>query len=365
MPRPKKEQPNRKDGLYEVKITTGKTLEGKLIRKSFYSSISKDDARRQAEEWKVSQKVAQQTGNIFVEKSVTFADWARKWLETYKEGKVKEHTYHFTYRTNVENYLIPYFGQAALENIRQADVQKYFNQKSTGKKQLAQSTLEKHKMILHDIFEKAIYNDLCYKNPVVNIKFQAKKISERAVWNAKQAEAAYTHAKTNPNYTGIAIMLQTGIRRSELIGLMWDDINFNDNLIHIQRAVVPTTGKIVEGGTKTEQSNRIIPISDDFKNYLLSFSRESDYVLCNKQGERLSPNTYAYQFKNYMRKFAEETALPILTPHELRHTYGTVLRERGVDLYTIQKVMGHADISITAKIYVHNDIEVLKKNLGV
>ena len=74
MPRPKKEQPNRKDGLYEVKITTGKTLDGKLIRKSFYSSISKDDARRQAEEWKINQKVDKQTGNIFVEKSVTFAD---------------------------------------------------------------------------------------------------------------------------------------------------------------------------------------------------------------------------------------------------------------------------------------------------
>ena len=114
MPRPKKEQPNRKDGLYEVKITTGKTLDGKLIRKSFYSSISKDDARRQAEEWRINQKVAQQTGNIFVEKSVTFADWARKWLEIYKKPNVSANTYKLTYLNSVEKHLIPYFKNAEL-----------------------------------------------------------------------------------------------------------------------------------------------------------------------------------------------------------------------------------------------------------
>ena len=66
-----------------------------------------------------------------------------------------------------------------------------------------------------------------------------------------------------------------------------------------------------------------------------------------------------------MKKMNGDTGIPILTPHELRHTYGTLKREAGVDIYTIQKVMGHADISITASIYVHNDIDVLKKQLNL
>ena len=59
----------------------------------------------------------------------------------------------------------------------------------------------------------------------------------------------------------------------------------------------------------------------------------------------------------------KETGLPILTPHELRHTFGTLLRENDVDIYTIQKVLGHSAITVTSGIYVHNDIEVLRKRL--
>lgn len=64
-----------------------------------------------------------------------------------------------------------------------------------------------------------------------------------------------------------------------------------------------------------------------------------------------------------MVNMEKEIGIPILTPHELRHTYGTLLRENGVDIYTIQKVMGHSDISVTADIYVHNDINVLRKQM--
>ena len=68
MPRPRKQPPNRKDGLYEVKITLGRRLDGSLVRKSFYSSISKDDARKQAERYRIKQAVAEQTGIAFIDR---------------------------------------------------------------------------------------------------------------------------------------------------------------------------------------------------------------------------------------------------------------------------------------------------------
>ena len=78
-----------------------------------------------------------------------------------------------------------------------------------------------------------------------------------------------------------------------------------------------------------------------------------------------SPSTFATNFKNYMESMATEISCPVLTPHELRHTFGTLLREDSVDIYTIQKVMGHSDISVTAAIYVHNDIDVLRKQMKI
>ena len=117
MPRPKKEKPNH-GNLYEVKITIGKTLDGKLIRKSFYSEISKADAKKQAEQWKIDQAVAEQSGESFVTQDVTFREWAKKWLETYKRPNVRPNTFQNSCLNPVDKHLIPYFGDARLRDIR-------------------------------------------------------------------------------------------------------------------------------------------------------------------------------------------------------------------------------------------------------
>ena len=364
MGRPKKESPNRADGLYEVKVTIGKDFNGKLIRKSFYSAVSKADARAKAEQYKIDQALYKATGEIPEPSVMTFEKWANKWLDTYKKGVVKDHTYFFTYKSNIDKYLVPYFGKAHIADIQQIDIQKYFNTiKSASGEPLAKSTLEKHKLILKSMFDAAIDNDLCYKNPVKNIKFQ--HISEsvkKKVWTSEQAKKAEEYARKCLRLD-IVIYLNTGIRRSELLGLKWTDIDFDANTLHIQRAVVQTKGNIVIDRPKSATSDRIIPFSENFGKYLKKFRSDNEYVI-GIDGI-MSPSSYAKDFSDFMKKMNAETGIPILTPHELRHTYGTLKREAGVDIYTIQKVMGHSDISITADIYVHNDIEVLKKQLKV
>lgn len=371
MGRPKKEAPNREDGLYEVKCTIGKTFDGKLIRKSFYSSISKGDARRKAEEYRIAQAVCDQTGEPMAQgKGATFGQWAAKWLENYKRKNVKEHTFIFTYKVNVEKYLIPYFGAHALTEIRQADIQGYFNKVRNCKKPdqpLAGSTLDKHKLILKDVFETAIDNDLCFKNPVKNIKYpNVNPEAAKNVYNAEQVEQVKCYAREHIGGEGIIIILNTGMRRSELCGLRWGDIDFDKCTIHVQNAVVPTNGKLIESGTKSKSSNRIIPISKEFSNWLAALPHESKYVIFGSTCDKpINPDSYSSRHAKYMKKMSADINLPERSPHELRHTFGTVLRENGVDIYTIQKVMGHSDISITCKVYVHNDLEVLRKNLGL
>lgn len=362
MGRPKKEAPNREGGLYEVKVTIGKDFNGKLIRKSFYSTISKADAKAKAEQYKINQAVHGATGEAPEAPVTAFSTWATKWLETYKKGTVKEHTYLFTYKSNVIKYLIPYFGKAHLTDIRQIDIQKYFNTvKKENGEPLAKATLDMQKMILKSIFEAAIDNDLCNKNPVKYITYQ--KVSEKAekkVWTKEQAQIAEEYCK-NCFRLDIVLFLNTGIRRSELLGLKWSDIDFDNNIMHIQRAITSTKGKIVIGKPKSKTSDRYIPFSADFAKYLKTFMTDNEYVIGTKG--YMSPSTYDKYYAKFMDSVANKTGLPRLTPHELRHTYGTIKREEGVDIYTIQRVMGHSDISVTASIYVHNDIEVLRKQL--
>ncbi len=365
MGRPKKEAPNREGGLYEVKVTVGKDFNGKLIRKSFYSTISKADAKAKAEQYKIKQAVHDATGEAPEAPVTAFSTWATKWLDTYKKGTVKEHTYLFTYKSNVEKYLIPYFGKAHLTDIKQIDIQRFFNTvKKDNGEPLAKATLDMQKMILKSIFEAAIDNDLCYKNPVKNITYQ--KVSDKAekhVWTKEQAQIVEEYCM-NCFRLDIVVFLNTGIRRSELLGLKWSDIDFENNIMHIQRAIVQTKGKVVIDKPKSKTSDRYIPFSDKFAKYLKKFRTNNEYVLGTNG--YMNPGTYSSKyFPQFMKKLSEMAGVPELTPHELRHTFGTIKREEGVDIYTIQRVMGHSDISVTASIYVHNDIEVLRKQLKI
>lgn len=367
MGRPKKEKPNRKDGCYEIKATVGIANDGTPIRKSFYSTKSKADARQKAEQYKVQQELQEQTGICLQKNRMLFAVWAREWLEIYKKGKVKDQTYYFTYQINVEKYLIPFFGTMRLQTIRQIDIQRYFNtvQNAETGAALSASVLDKHKMILSSIFHAAIDNDLCFKNPVKNIKITSKPKQERHVYTAEQAKQAEQYALEHGRYD-IVLLMHTGLRRSELLGLQWTDLDFERKLLHVQRAVTQTKGGILIDKPKTKTSVRDVPISDFIIEILEKIERTGTYVIAGKNfDEPMKPHTYADHFAVFMRKMQEETGLPILTPHELRHTYGTLLRENDVDIYTIQKVLGHSDISITSNIYVHNDIEVLRKQLKI
>lgn len=363
MGRPKKEKPNHGD-LYEVKVTIGKAFDGKLMRKSFYSTVSKADARAKAEQYRISQAVQDITGETPEPRRMTFDTWAHKWLETYKKGTVKEYTYNFTYKSNVEKYLIPFFGKALLTDIRQIDVQRYFNEvRTVDGEPLAKSTLDKQKIILKGMFDAAIDNDLCYKNPVKGIKYQQiSEAAERRTYSREEAAKVEQYAKSCRQY-GVVIMLETGIRRSELVGLRWEDVDLEQKLIHIQRAVTQSKGKILIGSPKSASSDRWIPISSAFAAWMETMPRTGAYVLGGDKPR--TPYGYASMHSRFMGRTSEKLGVPALSPHELRHTYGTLLREAGVDIYTIQRVMGHSDISVTSAVYVHNDLEVLRRQMGL
>ena len=359
MPRPKKEQPNHAGGLYEVKITVGKTIDGKLIRKSFYSATSKADARAQAEQYKIDREVANQTGAGFISKDITFADWARKWLETYKKPDVDDNTYRLTYQNTVERHLIPYFGKASLVDVRPIDVKNFY----ASKKEMSNSMLGKMRLCLNGIYDTAINNDLCYKNPAKGVTYVSDK--------AKNKKKVYTDAeiKAVEEYAvgkmpEAIVLLETGLRRGELLGLKWEDIDLKNGVLNVSRSVADKKGGGVIINPPKWKSYRPIPLSAAAKRVFISLPKDTEYVFPQKNGGPQSPNSWSQKLDRFMRSLPAPE-IPALTAHELRHTYGTSLRRRGVDIYTIQKVMGHKDIKMTSEIYVHSEIEELKKAVKI
>lgn len=221
--------------------------------------------------------------------------------------------------------------------------------------------------MLYDIFDLAIENEFCIRNPVKSIIITSDK--------PKNEKKSYTLAKSNLILKSanngdkwglcVYIALTMGLRRGEILGLKWSDIDLEEKTMHILRAVEPDTkGEPQDGELKSKDSNRILPFNNDVSLVLKDVQRKSDYVIAgNTKWGYTSIYGFDKGYKKYMKELTDKLELPYLSPHELRHTCGTVMREKGIDLYTISRFLGHSDSKITGSTYVHNDIEVLRKRL--
>ena len=373
MGRPRKEKPNH-GKVYEVKVTIGKSFDGSLIRKSFYSSVSKADARAKAEQYKISQAVQEITGEPLTESSITFAAWARKVLESLR-GTVKDSTYHLTYRNSIENHLIPYFGKHRLATIRQIDLQTYFNAKG---QELTLETLKKHKMALNRIFESAVLNGMISRNPCTGIKLRSSvTAAQKHVYTKEQFALVLQYAMDHRFGLGVYLMLSYGLSRSELLGLRWEDLDEKEKILHIRRGVTDvqdaSTGKMrVEiGEPKNEFRSRDIPISTEALELLQRHRNDSSYIICNSTGSVCSPRTwnrrhYDVFMQDMHAAYAEQGVdVPILSPHELRHTRASIWVNDGENIFAVADVLGHADLKMLRKRYAHADVESTRKLLNI
>ena len=232
MPRKKKEAPNRKDNLYEVKVTVGKNIDGTPIRKSFYSPISKEAAREKANQYKIEKEVANRTGKGFLDQNTTFTKWAYQWLETYKKPDVDENTYMDTYLRNIEKHIIPYFHDKKLIDIKPLDIKRFY----TKKQNYSESTLNKFRLCLNGIFETAINNDLCFKNPAKGISYASQKPKrQKKVYS--DAELKFVKNFFYDKMPEVILILETGLRCGEMTGLMWEDIDFQQHTLSVNRSI--------------------------------------------------------------------------------------------------------------------------------
>ena len=365
---------------YEYKITLGRDWQGKLIRKSFYSTKSRADAKRKAERYRTSYEVSLLCGGEAQRKQVLFKDWATSALEQFKRGYVKGNTYNGTYLQPVQNHLIPHFGNVPLDNILPIHVQEYVNQAT---KTYKPETVKKDIAVLSFIMQHALENGLCKSNPVTkSIRLPKIERADKTAYTQEQYDIAYEFAKNSPDGLSIMLLLETGISRSELLGLTWDDFDPEQGIIHIRQGLVAyknADGHCVteSDGLKNGYRRRSIPIVEpELLKRLREKPRHITYTVGNTEipvetthifhspeGKPYQPNNWNNRvFLRYMSALVKtHPEIPKLSAHELRHTRATLWIAQGVSPMMAARLLGHSDLKMLMRIYDHTDVETLRK----
>ncbi len=174
-------------------------------------------SRKQALEKADAYKLALAT-NTLTPTTVTFEQWANNWLTTYKEGSVRDVTLERSYKGPLDKHIIPYFGRMRLSEVRPVHVQRFFQAKAG----YSYSQQHKLKLILSDIFERAMENDLISKNPAKRIKLSKSaddRIKAKQAYTYDQAQIFVSFARRHPFGVGPIILIKTGMRLGELLAL--------------------------------------------------------------------------------------------------------------------------------------------------
>lgn len=371
-------------GLYEYKVTVGHDELGKPIRKSFYSKKSLKAAKEKALKYIEEQAVKKATGESVTESKIKFCAIARKWLREYKKGHVKDNTYQGTYEIPVEKHLIPEFGEQNIAKITHTDIQIFFNKKG---KTHTEESIKKMRACLVGIFEMAVNDYLINRNPTQG-KFSipnSKPSVKKRVYTQEQYDRILDYTKNHPFGLNIMVLMKTGISRSELLGLSPENLN-DSKTLNIVRGTVEQKStetnhmETESNGLKNKYRKRIIPIDTELYEALKHKPRVVTFQGKNKQSITVTPeflfhspegkvwnpsNWYHRVYEVFMTDMhAANPDIPILNPHELRHTLATLLKNKGIEAFFINHIFGWCGSGMLDTRYAHYDPEIAREKLG-
>lgn len=281
-------------------------------------------------------------------REIPFKDFADMWLSDYAEPRVKPSTFKF-YRDIIRLHLIPYFKAKKLKDIKAHDVDAYLAaRKNEGT--LSPTTVGHHLRVLKMVLRQAVVWGYLIKNPAQYIKRPRPEKQEVEFLTPADLKKflEYTSKEYYPFFLTAAL---TGMRRAELFGLKWGDINWETFQIHVRRSFV--LGKFEE--PKSKSAIRAITMSPILfstlnKHRLSCPPSEYDLVFSNQVGNPLNgPNMLTREFFPALRR----AGLRKIRFHDLRHTHASILIAQGENIKFIQEQLGHSSVQMTIDKYGH------------
>lgn len=307
------------------------------------------------------------------EVEILFADFILDWLEMMKSC-VDLNTY-AGYAGVINKKISPYFREKGytLKNLEDNPqyIQDYYQYELTVNKVTTNTVIHRHANI-RKCLQYAFQIGKIRSNPADRITRPQKNTYVPKYYSGEELEALFKAVKGDPVEIPVILAAFYGLRRSEIVGLKWQCVDFVKKTITIQHVVtdIYLDGRkqtIAKDKTKAKSSTRTLPLVEPFEVALVqmykrqkaekflcgdSYSQDYlDYILKDKMGERMKPAYISDHFKLILRK----NDLRIIRFHDLRHSCASLLYANGVDLKSIQEWLGHSTISTTANIYTHFD----------
>lgn len=337
------------------------TLENRK-RKYFYGKTRKEVQ----EQMKIALR-EQEQGRLVTTSSQTVAQFLTDWLENTHKQRIRPRTYE-RYREAVYLHLVPALGHHKLQKLTAKHLDAFYAKKAS--EGLASTTIIYYHSVIHNALGKAVKWGLVPQN-VADLASPPRKgryeIQPLTVEQVQKLLATLRGHKWEALFT---LALATGLRRGEILGLKWQDINFTTEKLQVRRILsrVPTNMEnrehvYVEAEPKTKKSRRSVTVASfaldalrahrvhqqEMKRKAGSLWQEHDYVFCTSFGTHLNPNHVVTELK----KVLKEAGLPDIRFHDLRHSAATLLLSLDVHPKVVQEMLGHTQISTTMDIYSH------------
>ena len=360
----------RSDDRWEARIIIGHKNDGTPMYKSAFAKTQKSALKELHHLIELYRDV-----DLTEDCRMTLGEWMDKWLDEYMMFSLRESTIE-GYRCMAEHQIKRFIGNKQLSSLTTADVQKFYNKiKKEGRvrehpihgKTLADSMVRGVHMMLHEALDTAVKERLIAKNPTNGTTVPKCNYPEKQVLGDNQLETFLEAIKGHEYWCDFFyVEVMTGLRRGEICGLKWQDINFEENKLQVKRSVsVKKGGGVSIGETKTETGVRSILMPPSVADVLQNRKQTAitEWVFPNfiHPEQPISP-AIAYRKLKIILKHA---GLPLIRFHDLRHTFATHATHGGVDPKTLAGILGHTNASFTLDTYTHvtSDMQKAASNI--
>ena len=348
----------RSDGRWEARIIIGHKNDGSPMYKSAFAKTQKSALKQLHQLLDLYRDV-----DLTEECRMTLGEWMDKWMDEYMIFTIKENTIKGN-RSQIDHQIKPFIGHKQLASLTTADIQKFYNKiKKEGRVHphpihghvLSDSMVRKIHMMLHEAMEVAVRERYIVRNPTDNTTIPKKTTTEKQVLDDSQLNRFLEAIQGEPYWHDFFyVEVMTGLRRGEICGIKWSDIDFNEGTLCIKRSVSTKEGGGVSiGETKTDAGVRTIIMPPSVATLL--WKKRSDAINewvfphYTNPSDPLHPSSAYKKLKTLLKRLE----LPLLRFHDLRHTFATQATDGGVDPKTLAGILGHTDASFTLDTYTH------------
>ena len=358
----------RSDGRWEGRYTTGRDPEtGKLIYRNVLARTQAECKSKLREAMKNIQLIPEEP---LVKETkdperpavrYTTGEWLRTWFEVYSKPNIREATQD-QYTNFLEKHVIPSVGDIPLEKLTSPRLQKLYQDLRTHGKvcqnknagsSLSQKTVRNIHMMLHVALEQAVKEDLTSKKPTDGCIAPKVEKKEMKVIQPEKI-GAYLQAAADRNVLPMFYLeLTSGLRRGELLALLWSDLDIDQRTISVNKSVAGRHGELKVSAPKTEHSIRKVAIPQQAVELLIqehALHPDNPYMFPSPvTGTMYHPDTAGRLHK----KLLKESGIENVRFHDLRHTFATVALQNGVDIKTLSHMLGHFSSGFTLDTYTH------------